>query len=156
MTGECDRQGWWWYRAATDVLLARKRERSVASRIASASAEVMIRAKQHASLIETPLEAGPKTARQQTTKYQHTNTRPTWPPTSSTPSTASPSRSPPASVSPRPRSTMSKAATAPSSSNISTTTGSKDLQMVSLTLRVLHRPEVSKLSTIYQVCRTAT
>ncbi|KAM0709898.1 hypothetical protein Q7P35_003941 [Cladosporium inversicolor] len=34
--------------------------------------------------------------------------------------------------------------------NISTTTGSKDLQMVSLTLRVLHRPEVSKLSTIYQ------
>ena len=36
--------------------------------------------------------------------------------------------------------------------NISTTTGSKDLQMVSLTLRVLHRPEVSKLSTIYQVC----
>jgi hypothetical protein len=35
--------------------------------------------------------------------------------------------------------------------NISTTTGSKDLQMVSLTLRVLHRPEVSKLSTIYQV-----
>jgi regulator of protease activity HflC (stomatin/prohibitin superfamily) len=38
--------------------------------------------------------------------------------------------------------------------NISTTTGSKDLQMVSLTLRVLHRPEVSKLSTIYQVCDT--
>lgn len=38
--------------------------------------------------------------------------------------------------------------------NISTTTGSKDLQMVSLTLRVLHRPEVSKLSTIYQVCHS--
>jgi regulator of protease activity HflC (stomatin/prohibitin superfamily) len=38
--------------------------------------------------------------------------------------------------------------------NISTTTGSKDLQMVSLTLRVLHRPEVSKLSTIYQVRNT--
>lgn len=36
--------------------------------------------------------------------------------------------------------------------NISTTTGSKDLQMVSLTLRVLHRPEVSKLPKIYQVC----
>lgn len=35
--------------------------------------------------------------------------------------------------------------------NISTTTGSKDLQMVSLTLRVLHRPEVSMLPTIYQV-----
>ncbi|KAK6502761.1 Prohibitin-1, subunit of the prohibitin complex (Phb1p-Phb2p) [Arthrobotrys musiformis] len=34
--------------------------------------------------------------------------------------------------------------------NISTTTGSKDLQMVSLTLRVLHRPEVSKLPKIYQ------
>merc|ERR1712070_1337629 len=29
--------------------------------------------------------------------------------------------------------------------NISTTTGSKDLQMVSLTLRVLHRPEVGML-----------
>ena len=37
--------------------------------------------------------------------------------------------------------------------NISTTTGSKDLQMVSLTLRVLHRPEVQKLPKIYQVCR---
>ncbi|KAF3932194.1 Prohibitin [Dactylellina cionopaga] len=34
--------------------------------------------------------------------------------------------------------------------NISTTTGSKDMQMVSLTLRVLHRPEVSKLPKIYQ------
>nr|POE47842.1 prohibitin-1 [Quercus suber] len=34
--------------------------------------------------------------------------------------------------------------------NISTTTGSKDLQMVSLTLRVLHRPEVSALPKIYQ------
>lgn len=37
--------------------------------------------------------------------------------------------------------------------NISTTTGSKDLQMVSLTLRVLHRPEVRRLPVIYQVCR---
>lgn len=35
--------------------------------------------------------------------------------------------------------------------NISTNTGSKDLQMVSLTLRVLHRPEVPKLPMIYQV-----
>ncbi len=35
--------------------------------------------------------------------------------------------------------------------NISTTTGSKDLQMVSLTLRVLHRPEVGQLPKIYQV-----
>jgi len=35
--------------------------------------------------------------------------------------------------------------------NISTTTGSKDLQMVSLTLRVLHRPEVRQLPKIYQV-----
>ncbi|EOD43164.1 Prohibitin [Neofusicoccum parvum] len=34
--------------------------------------------------------------------------------------------------------------------NISTTTGSKDLQMVSLTLRVLHRPEVKQLPRIYQ------
>src|SRR6201996_9158788 len=33
---------------------------------------------------------------------------------------------------------------------ISTTTGSKDLQMVSLTLRVLHRPEVLQLPRIYQ------
>ncbi|KAI9705777.1 MAG: Prohibitin-1, subunit of the prohibitin complex (Phb1p-Phb2p) [Bogoriella megaspora] len=33
---------------------------------------------------------------------------------------------------------------------ISTTTGSKDLQMVSLTLRVLHRPEVKNLPKIYQ------
>lgn len=36
--------------------------------------------------------------------------------------------------------------------SISTTTGSKDLQMVSLTLRVLHRPNVQALPTIYQVC----
>lgn len=35
--------------------------------------------------------------------------------------------------------------------NIATTTGSKDLQMVSLTLRVLHRPEVPALPKIYQV-----
>jgi prohibitin 1 len=35
--------------------------------------------------------------------------------------------------------------------NISTTTGSKDLQMVSLTLRVLHRPDVQALPKIYQV-----
>ncbi|KAJ3332659.1 Prohibitin-1, subunit of the prohibitin complex (Phb1p-Phb2p) [Blyttiomyces sp. JEL0837] len=34
--------------------------------------------------------------------------------------------------------------------NISTTTGSKDMQMVSLTLRVLHRPEYTSLSSIYQ------
>ncbi|KAF2858207.1 prohibitin-1 [Piedraia hortae CBS 480.64] len=34
--------------------------------------------------------------------------------------------------------------------NIATTTGSKDLQMVSLTLRVLHRPEVQMLPKIYQ------
>jgi prohibitin 1 len=34
---------------------------------------------------------------------------------------------------------------------IATTTGSKDLQMVSLTLRVLHRPEVQALPVIYQV-----
>ncbi|KAI0024128.1 band 7 family-domain-containing protein [Xylariomycetidae sp. FL0641] len=33
---------------------------------------------------------------------------------------------------------------------IATTTGSKDLQMVSLTLRVLHRPEVKALPQIYQ------
>lgn len=33
---------------------------------------------------------------------------------------------------------------------IATTTGSKDLQNVSLTLRVLHRPEVMKLPVIYQ------
>ncbi|TLD31043.1 hypothetical protein PspLS_02920 [Pyricularia sp. CBS 133598] len=33
---------------------------------------------------------------------------------------------------------------------IATTTGSKDLQMVSLTLRVLHRPEVKALPKIYQ------
>jgi prohibitin 1 len=35
--------------------------------------------------------------------------------------------------------------------NISTTTGSKDLQMVSLTLRVLSRPDVKQLPKIYQV-----
>lgn len=35
--------------------------------------------------------------------------------------------------------------------NIATTTGSKDLQMVSLTLRVLHRPDVQSLPKIYQV-----
>jgi len=34
---------------------------------------------------------------------------------------------------------------------IPTTTGSKDLQMVSLTLRVLHRPDVPMLPKIYQV-----
>ncbi|CEP21738.1 PHB1 [Cyberlindnera jadinii] len=34
--------------------------------------------------------------------------------------------------------------------NISSNTGTKDLQMVSLTLRVLHRPDVPKLPTIYQ------
>ncbi|CAN6674632.1 prohibitin-1 [Trichomonascus vanleenenianus] len=34
--------------------------------------------------------------------------------------------------------------------NITTTTGSKDLQMVSLTLRVLHRPDVLQLPRIYQ------
>jgi len=34
--------------------------------------------------------------------------------------------------------------------NISTTTGSKDLQMVSITLRVLSRPDVKQLSKIYQ------
>ncbi|KAK3365669.1 band 7 family-domain-containing protein [Lasiosphaeria ovina] len=34
--------------------------------------------------------------------------------------------------------------------NIPTTTGSKDLQMVSLTLRVLHRPDVQALPKIYQ------
>jgi prohibitin 1 len=34
--------------------------------------------------------------------------------------------------------------------NITTTTGSKDLQMVSLTLRVLHRPDVLRLPRIYQ------
>jgi prohibitin 1 len=33
---------------------------------------------------------------------------------------------------------------------ISTTTGSKDLQTVSITLRVLHRPDVMKLPVIYQ------
>lgn len=36
--------------------------------------------------------------------------------------------------------------------SMSTTTGSKDLQMVSLTLRVLHRPNVQALPKIYQVC----
>lgn len=34
--------------------------------------------------------------------------------------------------------------------NIATTTGSKDLQMVSLTLRVLSRPDVDRLPTIYK------
>ncbi|POR39296.1 Prohibitin-1 [Tolypocladium paradoxum] len=34
--------------------------------------------------------------------------------------------------------------------NIATTTGSKDMQMVSLTLRVLHRPSVKALPKIYQ------
>lgn len=34
--------------------------------------------------------------------------------------------------------------------NISTTTGSKDMQMVSITLRVLSRPDVDHLSKIYQ------
>jgi prohibitin 1 len=34
--------------------------------------------------------------------------------------------------------------------NISTTTGSKDMQTVSLTLRVLHRPDVEKLAEIYK------
>ncbi|KDQ63849.1 hypothetical protein JAAARDRAFT_65843 [Jaapia argillacea MUCL 33604] len=34
--------------------------------------------------------------------------------------------------------------------NISTTTGSKDLQMVSITLRVLSRPDIEHLSKIYQ------
>ncbi|KAH3676087.1 hypothetical protein WICMUC_002384 [Wickerhamomyces mucosus] len=34
--------------------------------------------------------------------------------------------------------------------NIASNTGTKDLQMVSLTLRVLHRPDVTKLPTIYQ------
>ena len=34
--------------------------------------------------------------------------------------------------------------------NISTTTGSKDMQTVSLTLRVLHRPDIEKLSEIFK------
>ncbi|CAE6423453.1 unnamed protein product [Rhizoctonia solani] len=34
--------------------------------------------------------------------------------------------------------------------NISTTTGSKDLQMISITLRVMSRPDVNHLSRIYQ------
>ncbi|TIB27676.1 hypothetical protein E3P86_04040 [Wallemia ichthyophaga] len=34
--------------------------------------------------------------------------------------------------------------------NIATTTGSKDLQMVSLTLRVLSRPDIERLPTIYK------
>lgn len=34
--------------------------------------------------------------------------------------------------------------------NISTTTGSKDMQMVSITLRVLSRPDVEHLPKIYQ------
>lgn len=36
------------------------------------------------------------------------------------------------------------------SQNISTTTGSKDLQMVSITLRVLSRPDLQHLPKIYQ------
>jgi prohibitin 1 len=39
---------------------------------------------------------------------------------------------------------------------IGTTTGSKDLQMVSLTLRVLHRPDVKALPKIYQVSSTCS
>ncbi|KAJ3295191.1 Prohibitin-1, subunit of the prohibitin complex (Phb1p-Phb2p) [Borealophlyctis nickersoniae] len=38
--------------------------------------------------------------------------------------------------------------------NISTTTGSKDMQMVSLTLRLLHRPEEPRIPTIYQTLGT--
>lgn len=34
--------------------------------------------------------------------------------------------------------------------NISSTTGSKDMQMVSLTLRVLHKPDIQQLPVIYQ------
>lgn len=34
--------------------------------------------------------------------------------------------------------------------NISTTTGSKDMQMVSLTLRVMSRPDINHLPQIYQ------
>lgn len=34
--------------------------------------------------------------------------------------------------------------------NISTTTGSKDMQMVSLTLRVMSRPDIAVLPKIYQ------
>eukprot|EP00834_Sanchytrium_tribonematis_P000212 NODE_4_length_77007_cov_1.156642.p52 type:complete len:207 gc:universal NODE_4_length_77007_cov_1.156642:66018-65398(-) len=37
---------------------------------------------------------------------------------------------------------------------ISTVTGSRDLQNVSVSLRVLHRPEISKLSVIYQTLGT--
>jgi prohibitin 1 len=37
-----------------------------------------------------------------------------------------------------------------SSQNISTTTGSKDLQMVTITLRVLSRPDIDNLARIYQ------
>jgi prohibitin 1 len=40
--------------------------------------------------------------------------------------------------------------------NIATTTGSKDLQMVSLTLRVLHRPDIKALPKIYQVSAQIT
>ena len=40
--------------------------------------------------------------------------------------------------------------TTPVPQNISTTTGSKDLQMVSITLRVLSRPDVEHLPKIYQ------
>lgn len=38
--------------------------------------------------------------------------------------------------------------------NISTTTGSKDMQMISLTLRVLHKPDVKRLPSIYQLLGT--
>lgn len=34
--------------------------------------------------------------------------------------------------------------------NISTTTGSRDMQMISLTLRVLHKPDIQRLPVIYQ------
>ena len=40
--------------------------------------------------------------------------------------------------------------------NVATTTGTKDLQMVSLTLRVLHRPVVKSLPKIYQVRKLPT
>lgn len=39
---------------------------------------------------------------------------------------------------------------APPAQNISTTTGSKDLQTVSLTLRVMFRPDTRHLATIYR------
>ena len=43
---------------------------------------------------------------------------------------------------------------APRWQNISTSTGSKDLQMVSITLRVLSRPDQEHLSKIYQTLGT--